>query len=63
MWCPKVSRGVPTSEIDSDIDREIDMCPVVSRGVPLSEIDSDIGREIDNEIDMVLRGVPWCPVD
>eukprot|EP00959_Pyramimonas_sp_CCMP1952_P007212 151120-Pyramimonas_sp.AAC.1 len=61
MWCPEVSRGVPKSEIDSESDSEIDRCPVVSRGVPLSEIDTEIDSEIDSEIDVVFRGVPWCP--
>ncbi len=54
-----VSCGVPLSEIDNAIDNEtdteIERCPAVSRGVPLSEIDC--------EIDVVPRGVPWCPVE
>ena len=48
MLCPEVSRGAPKSEIDSEIDRR----PVVS---PLGEIDS--------EINVVSRGVLWCPVE
>ncbi len=61
MWCPEVSRGFRLSEADGEIDSEIDRCPVVSRGVTLNEIDSEIEREIDTEIDVVPRGVPWCP--
>eukprot|EP00959_Pyramimonas_sp_CCMP1952_P083554 1746769-Pyramimonas_sp.AAC.1 len=71
MWCPEVPRGVsclvvshgvPLSEIESEIDSEID---VVSYGVPLSEIDREIDSETDREIERcpaVSRGVPRWPL-
>eukprot|EP00959_Pyramimonas_sp_CCMP1952_P270416 5652931-Pyramimonas_sp.AAC.1 len=34
LWCPVVSRGVPLSVIDSEIDTEIDVVPRSVRGVP-----------------------------
>eukprot|EP00959_Pyramimonas_sp_CCMP1952_P082234 1718327-Pyramimonas_sp.AAC.1 len=58
------SRGAPLSELDRDIDSEIDVVSRVSRGVPLGEIGREIDSEIDTEIERcpaVSRGVPWWP--
>eukprot|EP00959_Pyramimonas_sp_CCMP1952_P099096 2071461-Pyramimonas_sp.AAC.1 len=61
MWCPKDSRGVQRSEIDTEIDSEIGRCPMVSRGVRRCPVECSIVRSMWCPKDS--RGVPWCPVE